>query len=93
MVAAAALGVARARIANHVTDCPVLTPAVLAGKWAVRVTLERFVVPTVRVVHAAVGHQRAERRIFLAAVEADERTVLIALKQGVLAVPLRMKGA
>lgn len=92
-MATAPFGVLGATVGDHGSDVAVFTSAVLAGERAVRVALERFVVPTVRVVHAAVGHQRAERRVFLAAVEADERTVLIALKQGVLAVPLRMKGA
>ena len=89
----AAFGVLGAAVGDEVAEDWVGTPAELAAKRAVRVALERLVVPPIRVMHATVGHQRAERRVSLAAVDAEERAVLVALEESMLASPVRVKGA
>lgn len=91
----AAFWVLGAAVGDEVAEAWVGTATELAGERAVRVALERLVVPPIRVVHATVGHQRAERRVFLAAVDAEKRAVLVALEESMPSLPesARMMGA
>ena len=83
----AAFGILGAAVDDEVAEGGIGTAAELAGERAARVALERLVVRSVRIVHTAVGHQRAERRVALAAVDAEKRAVLVALEESVLAFP------
>ena len=89
----AAFGILGAAVGDEVAEAWGGATAKLAGERAVRVALKWFVVPSIRVVHAAVSHKRAEFRPFLPAVDADERAVLVTFDEGMLTPSVRVKGA
>lgn len=90
---AATFGVLRAAVGYKVAHGWIGLSAVFADEWTMRIALEGFVVPSIRVVHAAVSHKRAEFRPFLPAVDADERSILVTLEEDMLAPSVRVKGA
>ena len=70
-----------------VLECP---PAELTGEIAGNVAVERLVVAPVRIVDARVQKKRPQARVLLPAVHTVERTVGVALEQGVIATSARM---
>lgn len=84
-MAAAAFGVLGAAVGDHGADVAVFAAAELAAERAVQIPFERLVVPTIRVVHATVSHERTEFRSLFPAVDADERSALGSLEKGVVA--------
>ena len=66
-------------------DVFVLPTAELASEGSGDVAVKRFVVTSVRIVHASVQEQITQARVPLAAVHTVERAVGITLKQGVIA--------
>ena len=82
-VVSTAFGVLGATVGDHGADVGILTAAELATERAVRIPLERLVVATVRIVQAAVRHERTEFRSLFPAVDADERSAFGSLEKGV----------
>ena len=89
-VAAAASWVLDAGVQDHCADVLERPPAELAGEIAGNVAVERLVVVAVRIVDACVQKQRPQARVLLPAVHTVERTVGVALEQGVIATSARM---
>ena len=82
---AAASWVLLAGVHHHRMDVFVLPTAELASEGSGDVAVKRFVVTSVRIVHASVQEQITQARVPLAAVHTVERAVGITLKQGVIA--------
>ena len=77
---AAATGIFHTRIQHHRADVLEGSPAELAGVLAVNPPLVGLVVTTVRIVHAGVQQKRTEVIVLLPAMDAVERTLLVALE-------------
>ena len=84
-MAAVAFGVLGAAVGDHGADVGMRAAAELAAERTVRVSFERLVVATVRIVQAAVGHERTEFRSLFPAVDADERSALGSFEKNVVA--------
>ena len=84
-MAAAACWVFDTGVQDHRADVLECPPAELAGEIAGYVTVERFVVATVRIVHACVQKKRPQVCVLLPAVDAVERPAGIALEECMLA--------
>ena len=82
---AVAGGVLGAAVGNHGADVWIWAAAEPAAERAVRIPLERLVIATVRIVQAAVRHERTEFRSLFPAVDADERSAWGSLEKGVVA--------
>ena len=89
-VAAAASWVFDTGVQDHRADVLESPPAELAGEIAGNVAVERFVVAPVRIAYARVQKKSPQARVLLPAVYAVERTVGVALEQGVIAPSARM---
>ena len=89
-MAAAASWVLDAGVQDHCADVLERPPAELAGEIAGNVAVKRFVVTSVRIMHARVQKKRTQARVLLPAVDTVERAVDIALEQGVIATSARM---
>ncbi len=92
-MAAAASWVFDTGVQDHRADVLECPPAELAGEIAGNVAVERLVVATVRIAYARVQKESPQARVLLSAVNAVERAVGIALKQGVITTPARMAHA
>ena len=77
-------------VQDHRTDVLECPPAELAGEIARNVAVERLVVATDRIAYARVQKKSPQARVLLPAVNAIERAVGVALKQGVIATSARM---
>ena len=77
------LGVLGTAITNQISQIWIRTAAELADKWPIRIALEWFMVLPIWVVHATVGYERSERRVFLATMDAEERAVLVPFEEDV----------
>ena len=82
---AAASWVLLTGVDHHCVDVFVLTPAELASECSRDVAIIRFVVATIRVVHARVQKKRPKARVLLPAVDAVERSASVALEKRMLA--------
>ena len=89
-MAAAASWVFDTGVQDHCADVLECPPAELAGEIAGNVAVERLVVAPVRIVDARVQKKSPQARVLLPAVNAIERAVGVALKQGVIATSARM---
>ena len=70
---------------HHCVNVFVLSPAELAPEGSRDVAVIRFVVATVRVVHACVQKKRPQTCVPLPAVDAVERSILVTLEERMLA--------
>ena len=84
-MAAVAFGVLGTAVCDHGADVSVFAAAELAAERTVRIPFKGLVVATVRIVQAAVRHERTEFRSLFPAVDADERSALESLEKGVVA--------
>ena len=71
-MATAPFGVLGATVGDHGSDVAVFTAAELAAERTVRIPFKRLVVAPVRILQAAVRHERLQRCVFLTAMDADE---------------------
>ena len=90
---AAAGWIPRAGIQHHRADVVIGATAELAGEVAADPTLVGFVMPSVRIVLTRIQHERTEVVVLLSAMDAVERSLLIALEERVFASPVGMMGA
>ena len=89
---AAADRILRTGIQHHRADVVIGTPAKLAGEVATDPALVGFVVASIRIVRTRIQHERTEVVVLLSAMDAEERPLLVALEERVLAAPVRMMG-
>lgn len=80
----------RTGIQHHRADVLEGTPAELAGEVAADSAFVGFVVPTIRIALTRIQHERTEVAVLLPAMDAEERSFLIALEERVFAAPVGM---
>ena len=87
---AAAGRILRAGIQHHRADVLEGAPAELTGEVAADTAFVGFVVAPVRIVRTRIQHERTEVVVLEPAMDAVERSFLVALEERVLAAPVGM---
>ena len=82
-------------VCDHGADVGIRVAAELAAERTVRIPFKRLVVAPVRIVQAAVRHERLQRCVFLTAMDAEERAALVSLEKSMISFSgaARMVGA